>query len=383
MDNSINIDEVKTTGAAVFLWLDELDQLLYPDKNNKYQYIKNIKGLKGIEALNFEALKSMFDQLMLRDILRRWRPRFGDGEFRDPADAVAFLQHFYSALESVDDLLDYRCTGGLTPAVRGECTDIRTFRPGEKRGWGLHLTLDGQARYQCLRRSLHAKRGDLVLLSPTAFYDYGRHAEAESWHHHWVVFRGESRWSPWLNWPEVGGGVGTVRCADESELQRLIAIFREVARLSTSRAPDTINLRHSLVEQLLIRAASLIPGEKRAGVDPRVETAMAYIEANLSRDLRLEEVAAAAHLSVSSLKRLFKAATGLSVIAWRDEKRMAAACEQLAHSRQPVARIAEALGYPDPLYFSRRFRQCLGVSPSRYRGDFLPAGAFERRRSTR
>ena len=94
----------------------------------------------------------------------------------------------------------------------------------------------------------------------------------------------------------------------------------------------TCRLNYSLIEQLLIRAASRIPGEKRSGVDPRVETAMAHIEANPSRSLRLEEVAAAANLSVSSLKRLFKAATGLSVIAWRDEQRLGPACRAYCRS---------------------------------------------------
>ena len=57
----------------------------------------------------------------------------------------------------------------------------------------------------------------------------------------------------------------------------------------------------------------------------------------------------------------------MSVVAYRDEIRMSKACQLLAGSRLPVVRVAQEVGYFDPQYFSRCFKQKIGVTPVAYR----------------
>ncbi|MNC93415.1 DNA-binding transcriptional regulator AraC [compost metagenome] len=46
---------------------------------------------------------------------------------------------------------------------------------------------------------------------------------------------------------------------------------------------------------------------------------------------------------------------------------MEKAQELLAHTSLRVGEIAEAVGFEDEAYFSRRFRQCFRVAPRDYR----------------
>lgn len=78
-----------------------------------------------------------------------------------------------------------------------------------------------------------------------------------------------------------------------------------------------------------------------------------------------------AGLSTRSLSRLFRAETALSFAQWRQQARLSRALEQLAEG-EPVASVADRLGYASPSAFIAMFRRCFGQSPTRYfarRGD--------------
>jgi AraC family transcriptional regulator len=81
----------------------------------------------------------------------------------------------------------------------------------------------------------------------------------------------------------------------------------------------------------------------------------------------LAEMARMAGVSQSHFTRLFKASTGKAPHAYYDELRMQLALELLQTTNQGIATIACLCGFNDQSYFSRRFRQYFGVSPSQFR----------------
>ena len=93
------------------------------------------------------------------------------------------------------------------------------------------------------------------------------------------------------------------------------------------------------------------------------------------RDLRLADVAAQFGVSVRTLTRRFRAATGTTLRGWVEQRRIQDAQELLRDSNLEVAGIARRCGYSDPRYFSRVFRRVVGVGPREYR-DLVRAKLF-------
>ncbi|HEY3299122.1 MAG TPA: AraC family transcriptional regulator [Armatimonadota bacterium] len=72
-------------------------------------------------------------------------------------------------------------------------------------------------------------------------------------------------------------------------------------------------------------------------------------------------------MSESTLRRQFKAFSGVPIHTYLLRRRIQAACEMLIHTDMPLKTIAERLGYRDVYFFSHQFRRFTGVSPSKFR----------------
>ena len=101
-----------------------------------------------------------------------------------------------------------------------------------------------------------------------------------------------------------------------------------------------------------------------------VRQALECIERRISDTIRVEELAETACISVDHFIRLFKQEVGLTPMHFIIEKKMTRAQLMLATERTSIKEIAYSLGYDDPSYFSRIFRNHVGCSPQNYRNSF-------------
>jgi len=69
--------------------------------------------------------------------------------------------------------------------------------------------------------------------------------------------------------------------------------------------------------------------------------------------------------SLRTFERLFLDETKLSLAAWRRQSRLLASLSLLAEGKS-IAEAAHAVGYDSVGAFSTAFKQCFGISPSRY-----------------
>ena len=106
---------------------------------------------------------------------------------------------------------------------------------------------------------------------------------------------------------------------------------------------------------------------QRKGRRDALSRVIRHVRANLARRLSLAGAAAAADLSPNYLAHLIKKETGRTFTDLVTERRMEKAQELLAHTTLRVGEIAEAVGFDDEAYFSRRFRQCFRIAPRDYR----------------
>lgn len=111
-----------------------------------------------------------------------------------------------------------------------------------------------------------------------------------------------------------------------------------------------------------------------------LEQAVIYVEANLSEDIRVEDVAKAAGYSYYHLNRQFFALLGESIGSYIKKRRLANAAKRLLYTEERIIDIAVDSGFESSEAFSRAFKAIYQVSPQIYRMNRLDAcvGSKER-----
>ncbi|WP_405537926.1 AraC family transcriptional regulator [Streptomyces sp. NBC_00075] len=146
------------------------------------------------------------------------------------------------------------------------------------------------------------------------------------------------------------------------------------------RPSDAPRLGTALLDLLLAWFAHVLDAEATLPPEIRDRTLTVRIRAFIRQNLHDPEltppvIAAAHHISVSYLHRLFQDQTqdrtqGETVAAWIRARRLEGARRDLADPALravPVHTIAARWGLPRPAHFSRAFRTAYGLSPTEYR----------------
>lgn len=92
-----------------------------------------------------------------------------------------------------------------------------------------------------------------------------------------------------------------------------------------------------------------------------------YVEANFTTEITRESVAGIFGLNPSYLSQLFRGISGGTFSDYLSSCRIRYAKQILAGTEFPIKQIALLCGYSAEVYFIRRFREIVGLSPGRYR----------------
>jgi AraC family transcriptional regulator len=132
-------------------------------------------------------------------------------------------------------------------------------------------------------------------------------------------------------------------------------------------------LASTLAARLIHRYAGLncdsSPALSRGGgLDSRrLKRVCEFIDANLGRELHLDQLAQVACLSQYHFARAFKKATGHTVHQYLITARLERAKELLAANESSIADIAFRCSFSSHANFTKAFSRSLGISPGRYR----------------
>ena len=91
-----------------------------------------------------------------------------------------------------------------------------------------------------------------------------------------------------------------------------------------------------------------------------------YIEANLTDELNLTDLALTAGLSKFHFSRLFKDAIGLTPHKYVMKRRIEQAARRLSQGDSEIAQVAHQFGFTDQAHFTRVFKQMKGTTPKRF-----------------
>lgn len=111
-------------------------------------------------------------------------------------------------------------------------------------------------------------------------------------------------------------------------------------------------------------------GSRRRTISPVVRRAWQLMVDDPAATWVMSDLATRLNVSVPHLHRRFTEEVGSPPMAWLARTRVEVAASLLIQSERPVADVGRLVGWSDANYFSRRFRQLNGVSPSEYRRRF-------------
>ncbi len=231
--------------------------------------------------------------------------------------------------------------------------------------WIINMTVAGNARINQGDDRFVVGPGDLLLFPPEVVHDYGCEPADGRWHHWWIYFSARPAWLELLDWPLATRGVRRLRAPD-ALAPRLASIFDEVVQHHHGHLRRREALAHARLEELLLWCDTLNPRAGRA-LDERVGRACEFLCDRHRERITLARLARVCGLSSSRLSHLFRAETGQTPMEYLEAQRIARARDMLAHSAKPIAAIAAAVGFLDPLYFSRVFRRHASMSPRAWR----------------
>jgi AraC family transcriptional regulator len=100
----------------------------------------------------------------------------------------------------------------------------------------------------------------------------------------------------------------------------------------------------------------------------RIARVTEYIQANLSQDLSLAQVAGVIGMSPSHFKTLFKESVGVAVHQYVIRRRVEYATGLIASNELPLSQIALQAGFANQSHMARCMKRLTGVTPRRLRG---------------
>ncbi len=118
----------------------------------------------------------------------------------------------------------------------------------------------------------------------------------------------------------------------------------------------------------LVRSCSFAQLNKGNSLrDFYIKEAISFIEQNFQNAISVEDIAACCGLNRSYFGKIFHESMGKSPQDFLISYRMTKAAELLKLTDLSITDISNAVGYPNPLHFSRAFKNVYGSSPRQWR----------------
>ena len=134
--------------------------------------------------------------------------------------------------------------------------------------------------------------------------------------------------------------------------------------------PATVCTIQGILMGLIGRLLQSLDQSTMADFHPRyyqLKPALDFLQNHYLENPPLEEIAGQVHLAPNYFHRQFRQLFGVTPFNYMMIQRLNKAGHLLSSTTLSVKEIAEAVGYDNPLYFTRVFTAGMAISPTRYR----------------
>jgi AraC-like DNA-binding protein len=163
-----------------------------------------------------------------------------------------------------------------------------------------------------------------------------------------------------------------------SQKNEIITILNRILKERESSEIGSELLNYLLVMELFIHISRALKMEWEnsiKGKSPKlkelIHIAVSYINNNFERDISLGDIAKYVFLSPSYFTRAFKEEVGMSPINYLLKVRVERAKELLVETSMKISEIALSVGFSNQQRFNEIFKKYAGTSPLQYKMHFL------------
>lgn len=258
-------------------------------------------------------------------------------------------------IECLDSNLYVNCCGRVVLDRR-----FSTHNPEGRHDYYLLYMWSGELLMKSGNKSTHMKAGDLILIPPHTEYFY--QSLEDSITYFWIHFTGKDV-APMLEelWPD---GFHATAGLSESVHTAFRELFTEFIFRDQHMDLATKTLLSRILVMLARRSTDIRSTD--FSIQLRIKTSLHYIHQHLASSISIDSLAQMEHLSTSRYRTVFNECMDCSPSEYIINLRINRACELMEQFNMTIAEAASAVGYQDPLYFSRIFRKKMGTSPSSY-----------------
>ena len=224
----------------------------------------------------------------------------------------------------------------------------------------------GRGVFEVDREARVIHPGSIMVVFPGVPHFYRPDFEV-GWTEYWVGFKG-----PGADALCEQGFLSRRAPVHEVGLQNsLLAIYTQVFELVQSQQP-LYQLKAG--SHVLLLVAEILALRRKAAQpthsEQLVQKARFLMEENLYSEINLNRIGGLLGVSTSHLNAVFKSYTAMTPYQFFISIKIRKAKEMLERGDLAIKEVAFRLGFEDPYYFSRLFKQKTGISPSRW-GSFV------------
>lgn len=243
------------------------------------------------------------------------------------------------------------------------CAPGYRWGPGMRDHYLIHYVMRGSGSYQVRDRTYHLSQGDMFLVWPHEMIIY-QADERDPWSYCWVGFGGLDA-SELIKQTDLTREKPVLH-VEEGDIPR--ALMLDIYESRGARPFEVARMTGKLYAFLawLMESARIETKRRRqAGVE-HVQRACEFIANNYQNPITIQDIAHNVGVCRSLLNRAFQEHMEVSPVQYLTKYRMAQACLLLKRTDMSIKAVAYSVGFEDPLYFSRRFREVTGISPRAY-----------------
>ncbi|MBN2984480.1 AraC family transcriptional regulator [Cohnella algarum] len=232
----------------------------------------------------------------------------------------------------------------------------------------VHVVEEGKGYFRCGETEYELGPGDSFFILPGVIHSYRSDSETP-WKYRWIAFRGPAL-PGWLRRAGISPARPVIRQKDEAPLAPLASAesaFRRGGAAADLEAEGWLRLAFASWAEANGENRPSADGVGKSGVQAReAERAALWLQAQLGQPITIERMAKELGYHRTHLSKLFRQQFGMPPVRYLQKLRLE---RSRALLREPltVEEVAAAVGYADPLYFSKSFKRQYGVTPTDYR----------------